>query len=158
MMWNNYNQNPYVPYNNYLYNNSTSPYQQQSSMPNYQTNNQYQNKSQNNIIWVSGKQNARSMQLQPNSTMILLDNQQNKFYIKTTDDIGLGRLRVFNYTEENDNVEQSNTSNGQQINQDYITRKQLEEIITMLKGELKHEQSLSTAKSDSKQPIIIKKQ
>ena len=47
------------------------------------------------------------MQLPPNSTVILLDSEVGKFYIKTTDDIGLGRLRVFNYVEEPDNTEQS---------------------------------------------------
>jgi len=88
-LWNNPNQFsfPSNPYNyNYLnnnHNNSISPTQQTS----------------NNIIWVKGKENARSMQLPPNSTVILLDSEIGKFYIKTTDDIGLGKLRIFNYME-----------------------------------------------------------
>jgi len=90
-LWNNPNQfsfspSPYNNYNNYLnnnHNNSTQPTQQTS----------------NNIIWVKGKENARSMQLPPNSTVILLDSEIGKFYIKTTDDIGLGKLRIFSYME-----------------------------------------------------------
>ena len=88
-MWNN-NTMPYSsnPYGNYL-NHNTGNQQQQIT-------------SQNNIIWVKGKENARSMQLPPNSTVILLDSEVGKFYIQTTDDIGLGKIRVFNYTEEPD--------------------------------------------------------
>ena len=96
----------FSPYSNPYYNQmNTRPYQsnynnsqqQQQFYPNTST-------SQNNIFWVKGKENARSMQLQPNSTMLLMDSEVGKFYIKTTDDIGLGKLRVFSYIEEPDNV------------------------------------------------------
>ena len=95
--WNNmpsYSSAPSYPYynNNYL-NRMTSTQEQQG----------YQNNTRNNIIWVKGKENARSMQLPPNSTVILLDSEVGKFYIKTTDDIGLGKIRIFSYVEEPDN-------------------------------------------------------
>ena len=86
------------PYNNYL-NRQYSSYTQQP-----QQQQQVYSNNQNNIIWVKGKENARSMQLPPNSTVILLDSEVGKFYIKTTDDIGLGKIRIFSYTEEPDNV------------------------------------------------------
>lgn len=101
MMWNNPNQNYSYSYpynNNYL--NQNNPYYTQTQ-PQPLTNN-ILSQPQNNIIWVKGKENARSMQLKPNSTVILLDSEAGKFYIKTTDDIGLGKLRVFNYVEEPD--------------------------------------------------------
>lgn len=84
--WNSSNQFSYPsPYNYYNQhnNNSISQPPQQAS---------------NNIVWVKGKENARSMQLPPNSTVVLLDSEVGKFYIKTTDDIGLGKLRIFSYT------------------------------------------------------------
>lgn len=95
--WNNPMQNPYSSNSfNYL----TRPYNQQQQQQFYPNNPQPNiNTSQNNIIWVKGKENARSMQLPPNSTVILLDSEVGKFYIKTTDDIGLGKLRVFNFVE-----------------------------------------------------------
>lgn len=73
MMWNNQNQNysyPYNNFNNYLNQNNNNPYNFQQPNQSQQLNNQ----SQNNIIWVKGKENARSMQLKPNSTVILLDS------------------------------------------------------------------------------------
>ncbi len=105
-MWNPYNTNQYQNTFNPYYNSSSST--PSSSAMNFsnqsQNSSQQYSRPQNNIIWVTGKENARSMQLQPNSAVILLDNDSNKFYIKTTDDIGLGKLRVFNYTEEQDTI------------------------------------------------------
>ena len=110
-MWNN-NTMPYSsnPYNYLNHNNYQSQVNQQQQMTN-----------QNNIIWVKGKENARSMQLPPNSTVILLDSEVGKFYIKTTDDIGLGKIRVFNYTEEPD-LETNQTSIPNVDLSNYVTK------------------------------------
>ena len=76
-MWNNnFNQN-YNPYgfNNYM--NRTNPYsvpQPQSVQSQMQPMQPTQTQAQSNIIWVKGKENARSMQLNPNSTVVLLDS------------------------------------------------------------------------------------
>lgn len=138
MMWNN------QPFNNYLSN--FNPYQQQNIMPQYQNSynsypNQYSQPSsgnkQNNIIWVNGKENAKLMQLPPNSTVILLDNDSDKFYIKTTDDIGLAKLRVFSYTEELDipGTENNTTSQQPQIDMsNYVTKADLQQAIKDLLG------------------------
>ena len=155
-MWNNYNTNPYATNFNPYYN-SSAPTPTSSGMNfSNQSQNMVQqyNRPQNNIIWVTGKENARSMQLQPNSTVILLDNDSNKFYIKTTDDIGLGKLRIFTYLEENDDaqvqVQQQSTNQTSIDVSQYVTKQELENMIAKLKGELKNEQPLSTVEhSDS---------
>ena len=109
---------------------------------------QQQQVYQNNIIWVKGKENARSMQLPPNSTVILLDSEVGKFYIKTTDDIGLGKLRVFNFIEQPDNDSKSQQTKELDLS-NYVTKTQLEQIIKEMKN---NEQSISItdAKSESK--------
>ena len=59
----------------------------------------------NNIIWVQGREGANSWQLNPNSIAILLDSmEEGKMYIKTTDNVGLSSLRIFNYTEEKEPI------------------------------------------------------
>lgn len=168
-MWSPYNTNSFIPnFNPYYNSNTPSPsssgmnFSNQSQNNNTQQYSQY-SRPQNNIIWVSGKENARSMQLQPNSTVFLLDNDSNKFYIKTTDDIGLGRLRVFTYTEEVDSPQQQQQKQ-QSTNQtsidvsQYVTKQELEKMIVKLKGELSHEQPVSTTKQNSRpDPIILTK-
>lgn len=116
-MWNTPPYNVPNPYgNNYLNQNYTS--QTQPTPPRQQF-------SQNNIIWVKGKENARSMQVPPNSTIILLDSEVGKFYIKTTDDIGLGKIRVFSYTEEPDVENNTVTQKSNLDLSDYVTKKEL---------------------------------
>lgn len=166
--WNNVRtpSNPYYPISNpYQYNNYLNR-QYQSQLPNQQQQQFYTNNitSQNNIIWVKGKENARSMQLAPNSTVILLDSEVGKFYIKTTDDIGLGKLRIFNYVEEPDIQTSENASNSSSISNldlsNYVTKTQLDQIIK----EIKQNESVSRIESKTtdnvakQKPSIINKQ
>ena len=91
------------------------------------------------------------MQLKPNSTVILLDSQSGKFYIKTTDDIGLGKLRVFNYTEQPDqDIKQSIQITPNVDLSNYVTKEELENKIKEFLNQ-KNEQSVSTIKSATKQ-------
>lgn len=142
-MWNNpYSSNPYSN-NNYMNRNNYSQSQSQSNL-------QQQQVYQNNIIWVKGKENARSMQLPPNSTVILLDSEVGKFYIKTTDDIGLGKIRVFSYIEEPDNDPTNTSSSTPNVDlSNYVTKTELEEIIKEIKNN--DEPVISTVKSNTKQ-------
>ncbi len=141
-MWNNpYSSSPYNNNNNYLNHNY---------MPSTPSTQQQQQSYQNNIIWVKGKENARSMQIPPNSTVILLDSEVGKFYIKTTDDIGLGKLRVFSYVEEPDNDSTNTSSSVPNIDlSNYVTKTELEEIVKEIKNN--NESIVSTDKSDTKQ-------
>ena len=142
-MWNTpYSSNPYMN-NNYINRNYT---------PSQPTTQQQQQVYQNNIIWVKGKENARSMQIPPNSTVILLDSEVGKFYIKTTDDIGLGKLRVFSYVEEPDNDSTNTSSSVPNIDlSNYVTKTELEEIVKEIKNN--NEPIVSTVKSDTKQQL-----
>ena len=138
-----YSSNPYS--NNYI-NRSYQSYNQPQQQQQFYSN----NNNQNNIIWVKGKQNARSMQLPPNSTVILLDSEVGKFYIKTTDDIGLGKIRVFSYIEEPDNDPTNTSSSTPNVDlSNYVTKTELEEIIKEIKNN--DEPVISTVKSNTKQ-------
>ena len=148
-MWNNFNQPQFQPY---PYNFNNNPYNlNHTSFSNQQIQNQttQQRTSENNIIWVKGKENARSMQLPPNSTVILLDSETGKFYIKTTDDIGLGRLRIFNYTEQPDNQQEENGVKTQTLPDlsNYVTKEQLNKLLKEIKV---NEQPVSRVKQQTK--------
>lgn len=143
-MWNN-------PYSSNPYNNNNNNYLNRSYVPSTPTTQQQQQSYQNNIIWVKGKENARSMQIPPNSTVILLDSEVGKFYIKTTDDIGLGKLRVFSYVEEPDNDSTNTSSSVPNIDlSNYVTKTKLEEIVKEIKNN-NEQPVVSTVKSDAKQ-------
>lgn len=146
-MWNSNNFNQPYSFNGYQnYMNNTRNYSSQGSYLQPQPQTQPQQSYQNNIIWVKGKENARSMQLPPNSTIILLDSEVGKFYIKTTDDIGLGKLRVFNYIEQPDNQQKSSQMETiiPEIDlSNYVTKQEMEQMLKEIRD---NEQSISRAK------------
>lgn len=86
------------------------------------------------IKWVQGLEGAKSYQLMPNSNVVLMDSENDgMFYIKSSDNVGMCKIRTFKYEEV------------QQKEKEYITR---DELMEMLK-ELKNEQTLS--RNESKQ-------
>ena len=93
----------------------------------------------NGIIWVQGIEGAKAYQLAPNSNAILLDSENDgKFYIKVSDNVGMCNLRTFSYTEV------TNTPTTDMSN--YVTRQELE---TMLRG-IRNEQPIpGNAKSSN---------
>lgn len=132
---NNYYQNPYGAY----------PQQYVSpAVP------QVQNVNRQSIIWVNGEEGARAYQLAPNSSAMLLDAEnEGRFYIKTTDNIGMCTIRVFDYKEIIDVTPPSMPTQDMSM---YATRQELQELkdmINSLKGG-RHEQSIQSAQYRAK--------
>lgn len=76
-------QNPYI-YQPYQY-----PYQQ----PNQQNR-------ENGLVWVQGEAGAKSYLVAPGATVLLMDSEGSKFYLKSADASGVPLpLRVFEYKE-----------------------------------------------------------
>lgn len=51
------------------------------------------------LLWVQGEAGAKSYLMAPNSTVLLMDSEAQRFYLKTTDASGVPGMRVFEYTE-----------------------------------------------------------
>ena len=100
---------------------------------------------QNGIIWVQGEEGARSYSMLPNSTVMMLDSEnEGRFYIKTTDNIGMYNLRTFSFKEIIDVQPVENPDK-------YATKEDLKElknlIISMRGG--RNEQSLQPTQRKS---------
>ena len=81
-----------------------------------------------NINWVQGLEGARAYQIYPNSSVILMDSENdNTMYIKTSDHLGISKIRTFKYEEV------------EEVQKNYVTR---EEVLEMLKG-VNNEQTIS---------------
>ena len=90
----------------------------------------YQRPPMNNgITWVQGIEGAKAFQMAPNSNAILMDSENDgKFYIKVSDNVGMCSLRKFKYEEETNTSTQVDMSN-------YVTRQELEDAIRRIKNE-----------------------
>ena len=96
----------------------------------YSYNQMYQRPQTNGINWVQGIEGAKAFQMIPNSNTILMDSENDgRFYIKVSDNVGMCNLRVFSYKEVTENptpkVDMSN----------YVTRQELEDAIRSIKYE-----------------------
>ena len=80
------------------------------------------------LIKVSNIESAKAFQMTANSSQALFHENENIFYIKTTDGANFPTIRVFKFDE----ITQDN-----KLNQDYISRNELQEILTKFKAELK---------------------
>lgn len=96
------------------------------------------------INWVSGEVGAKSYLVAPNSTVLLMDSDTTRFYLKSADNSGMPSLRIFEYKEVS-NVPQNALQSSQtaEINLDskYVTRdeydslkRQYKDIIDRLDG------------------------
>ena len=106
----------------------SNPYQQY-----YHTNNE--------INWVQGIEGAKAYQLQPNSNVMLMDSENDEtFYIKTSDNVGMCNLRIFKYKEI-----------ISQNNDEYVRKSDLKTEVENLVNSMLgggDEQSISTVKSN----------
>ena len=81
------------------------------------------------IQYVNGKQSAESYQMPANSSVILMDSNMSRFYMKQTDASGIATIRAYDFkeAEEEKPVE-------------YVTKQEFEKFKQNLKGG-RHESS-----------------
>lgn len=91
---------------------------QQYAQPTTSTN------SNNGLLWVQGETGAKSYLVAPNCTVLLMDSEAQKFYIKSADASGMPiPLRVFEYKEV-----------GATPTVEYVTKEEFEKALSELKG------------------------
>ena len=101
----------YPQYQQYFPN--TQPYQQNISQPQpqYQPQTVPQPQAINQgLLWVQGEAGAKSYLVTPNTTVLLMDSEGSRFYLKSTDNAGMPNLRTFEYTEVTQNAPQAQQS------------------------------------------------
>lgn len=89
-----YSYNPYGGYQPFA-TAQYSPLAQAPNAPNYQN----QQASSNGIIWVQGEAGARAYIVTPGASILLMDSDAPRFYIKSADQSGVPSLRIFEYNE-----------------------------------------------------------
>lgn len=81
------------------------------------------------LLWVQGEGGAKSYLVAPNSTVLLMDSDAQRFYLKSADNAGMPNLRIFEYTEVTNathNTPQGSYSNEIDLDGKYVTREEYE--------------------------------
>lgn len=84
----------------------------------YQAYNQQANQG---LLWVQGESGAKNYIVTPNTTVLLMDSEAPRFYLKSTDNTGMPSLRVFEYQEIKGTAPKKEELN---LDKKYVTREE----------------------------------
>ena len=121
-------------------------------MYNQHTNNYYQNfqqQSQNfnqqtNITFVNGIEGAKAFQMSPNSSALLMDSDNSKFYVKSTDNLGVAKISSYTFIEEE--ISTGNKSSSQDSAESVALSKEEYESLILKISELESKTNELSAK------------
>ena len=115
-----YPQNPYM---NYM------PNYPQQALPTMQSQVYSTAPSSNGINWVSGESGAKSWIVGRGESVLLMDSENQCFYLKSADASGMPLpLRTFDYTERTNNAPQGSQTAFNQSNDNFITRTEFDDL------------------------------
>ena len=80
------------------------------------------------LLWVQGEAGAKSYLVAPNTTVLLMDSEGSRFYLKSTDNAGMPSLRVFEYSEVMQNTPQATQSEQINLDDKYVTRQEYDAL------------------------------
>lgn len=81
------------------YNFPYQPYPYQDQLNQLRSIPPYQRMDQNGLNWVQGEAGAKSWIVPPGGTALLMDSENQRFYLKSADMTGVPAMRTFEYTE-----------------------------------------------------------
>ena len=121
-----YNPQPQIPQ-------IPTPAQQPQPQPQAQAPQQQNNSGVN---WVQGEAGARSWLVAPNTSVLLMDAEANRFYLKSSDASGMPQpLRIFVYEEKTGKPQ--GQAPIEQPSVEYVTKREFDEFKTTLKSRYK---------------------
>lgn len=93
---------------------------------------QYQPQQQSGgLIWVQGEAGAKSYPVSAGQSVLLMDSESNRFFIKSADVSGMPLpLRIFDYTERKDTAKATDSASAATLDVSrFVTHEELESRI-----------------------------
>lgn len=95
----------------------------------------------NGLIWVQGEAGAKSYLVAPGNTVMLMDSEGERFYLKSADASGMPMpLRVFEYKERTETPPEASRASvtAQNVNLDnFVTREEFEQRMASMASQCK---------------------
>lgn len=138
----------YNPYSNYSYTPSVYNPPTYPQIQNYPL--QTQQSGQNGLLWVQGEAGAKSYLVAPNTTVMLLDSEGARFYLKSTDGTGIPQLRTFEYKEIVPNAPQPQIPQ-ENLDEKFVKREEFAALQEQYKEILQKLNGITAVKETKKQ-------
>lgn len=99
------------------------------------------------LLWVQGEAGAKSYLVAPNTTVLLMDSEGSRFFLKSTDNAGMPSLRTFEYTEVVQNAPQAPQSDQNNLDDKYVTREEYDGLKRQYEDILNRLDNMPTARN-----------
>lgn len=106
------------------------------------------------LLWVQGEAGAKSYLVAPNSTVLLMDSESSRFYLKSTDGAGMPSLRIFEYKEVLNtppNALQGQYGNEKDLDDKYVTREEYDGLKRQYEAIMERLDSISNHNTENEQ-------
>lgn len=106
------------------------------------------------LLWVQGEAGAKSYLVAPNSTVLLMDSEASRFYLKSTDGAGMPSLRIFEYKEvlnTHPNALQGQYDNEKEMDNKYVTREEYDVLKRQYEAIMERLDSICNHNADDEQ-------
>lgn len=143
-------------------NSYVQPYQDRLS----QLQNQYQQviptiqqqpQTNQGLLWVQGEAGAKSYLVAPNTTVLLMDAEAQRFYIKSTDSTGIPSLRTFEFTEVLQTSQQTAVAIPDDLDNKYVTREEFASVRNQYEEILEKIKEIQNTKNTQQEPTKTNK-
>ena len=122
---------------------------QQMAAPAQQTN--------NGLVWVQGEAGAKSFLVAPGCTVMLMDSEGERFYLKSADASGMPLpLRVFEYKERTETTQQAaggSVAAFDDLDNKFVTRDEFERRMASIAPQKKSKNKLTEDAEDGNTTI-----
>lgn len=111
------------------------------------------------LLWVSGEVGAKSYLVAPNSTVLLMDSDAQRFYLKSADNAGMPNLRIFEYKEVTNipkNEPQALNLDENVLNDKFVTRDEYECLKRQYERIMERLDSINSVNTENEQPAKSK--
>lgn len=111
------------------------------------------------LLWVSGEVGAKSYLVAPNSTVLLMDSDSSRFYLKSADNAGMPNLRIFEYKEVTNipkNEPQALNLDENELNDKFVTRDEYEGLKRQYERIMERLDSINSVNTENEQPAKSK--
>lgn len=85
-----------------------------------------------NITFVNGIEGAKAFQLSPNSSVLMMDSENQKFYVKTTDNLGVAKITSYSFAEDEISGGNKGKDTAEAANVVQLTSEEYNEILQNL--------------------------
>ena len=98
------------------------------------------------LLWVSGEIGAKSYLVAPGTTVLLMDSEAQRFYLKSTDISGMPSIRTFEYSELRPEAQKQPLNVSENLSEQFVTREEYNEMRAQYEAILTKLNELTTEK------------